>query len=97
MDNIWFNNHALASMKITLNVDGPLLKRVMAAMGTTNKTRAIEHVLREADRRTKLQKLAAEGMGMSAEELGAMFDPTYDLMATRNAGGSGLYQAGKRK
>ena len=39
-------------MKITLNVDGPLLKRVMAAMGTTNKTRAIEHVLREADRRT---------------------------------------------
>ena len=84
-------------MKITLNVDGPLLKRVMAAMGTANKTRAIEHVLREADRRTKLQTLAAEGMGMSPEELGAMFDPSYDLMAARTAEGAGLYRAGKRK
>jgi hypothetical protein len=84
-------------MKITLNVDGPLLKRVMAALGTTNKTRAIEHVLREADRRTKLQNLAAEGMGMSPEELGAMFDPAYDLMAARAAEGPALYRASKGK
>jgi len=84
-------------MKITLNVDGPLLKRVMAAMGTTNKTRAIEHVLRETDRRTKLQALAAEGMGMSPEELGAMFDPSYDLMAARAAEGASLYRARKLK
>lgn len=84
-------------MKITLNVDGPLLKRVMSAIGTTNKTRAIEHVLREADRRAKLQTLAAGGMGMSPEELGAMFDPAYDLMAARAAEGSGLYRTGNRK
>jgi hypothetical protein len=82
-------------MKITLNVDGPLLKRVMAAMGTTNKTRAIDQVLRDADRRTKLQGLAAEGMGLSPEELGKMFDPSYDLMAARAA--EGLYRTGKRK
>ena len=84
-------------MKITLNVDGPLLKRVMAALGTTNKTRAIEHVLREADRRTKLQNLAAEGMGMSPEELGSLFDPSSDLMSARVAEGAGLYRSGKKK
>jgi hypothetical protein len=84
-------------MKITLNVDGPLLKRVMAAMGTTNKTRAIDLVLREADRRAKLQDLAAEGLGMSPDELEAMFDPSYDLMAARAAEGAGLYRSGKHK
>jgi len=84
-------------MKITLNVDGPLLKRVMASMGTTNKTRAIDLVLREADRRAKLQALAAEGLGMSPDELEAMFDPSYDLMAARAAEGAGLYRSGKQK
>lgn len=84
-------------MKITLNVDGPLLKRVMVAMGTTNKTRAIDLVLREADRRTKLQSLAAEGLGLSPDELSTMFDPTYDLVAARAAEGSALYRAGKSK
>jgi len=82
-------------MKITLNVDGPLLKRVMAAMGTTSKTQAIDLALREADRRSRLQKLAAEGMGLSPEALGEMFDPDYDLMAARAAEGPALYRSGK--
>jgi len=84
-------------MKITLNVDGPLLKRVMAAMGTTNKTRAIDLALRETDRKSRLQELASEGMGMSPDELGAMFDPSYDLMAARAAEGAALYRPKKSK
>lgn len=82
-------------MKITLNVDGPLLKSVMKALGTTNKTRAIDLALREVDRRGRLQKLAAQGMGLSPDELANMFDPNYDLEAARTAEGAGLYRIGK--
>lgn len=84
-------------MKITLNVDGPLLKRVMAAMGTTNKTRAIDLALRETDRKSRLQALAADGMGLSPDELGSMFDPDYDLMSARAAEGAALYRPKKSK
>lgn len=83
-------------MKITLNVDGPLLKRVMVALGTSNKTRAIDLVLREADRRSKLQKLASVGLGLKPKELGTLFDPSYDLMAARAADGTSVYRTGKK-
>lgn len=78
-------------MKITLNVDASLLGRVMNAFGTTNKTKAIDLALREIDRKTKMRALAAEGLGMSAEELGNMLDPSYDLEAARAAELPGRY------
>lgn len=82
-------------MKITLNVDASLLDRVMNALGTTNKTKAIDLALREVDRKTKMRALAAEGLGMSAEELANMFDPSYDLKTARAAETPARY--GKRE
>jgi Arc/MetJ family transcription regulator len=82
-------------MKISLNIDDALLSRVMDSLGTRNKTRAIDLALREIDRRGRLQKLAAQGMGLSPDELESMFDPAYDLESARIAEGSGLYRTGK--
>jgi len=82
-------------MKITLNVDGALLKRVMAGLGTGNKTQAIDLALREMDRQQKLRRYAGEGMGLSAEELAQVFDPDYDLAAARVSEGAAAYK-GKR-
>jgi Arc/MetJ family transcription regulator len=78
-------------MKITLNVNDALLARVMEALGVKNKTHAIDLALREVDRKHTLERLAREGMGMSEGELKEMFDPRYDLMASRLAEGAGVY------
>ncbi len=83
-------------MKMTLNVDGALLERVMAAFGTENKTKAIDLALREVDRKATLRKLAAEGLGMTSGELKKLFDPGDDLMAARVAEGASRYGRKKR-
>jgi Arc/MetJ family transcription regulator len=72
-------------MKMTLHIDEGLLGRVMEAAGTTSKTHAIDLALREMDRRTKLMKLASEGLGLSAAELKEAIDPNYDLRETRRS------------
>lgn len=72
-------------MKITLNVDDELLKKAMEALGTENKTYAIDLALREVCRRATLQTLGQRGLGLSAEELKNAVDPSYDLMALRVA------------
>lgn len=64
---------------MTLHIDEELLKRVMAATGANSKTHAIDLALREMDRRTRLAALAAEGLGLAANELKEVVDPAYDL------------------
>jgi Arc/MetJ family transcription regulator len=71
-------------MKMTLHIDEELLGRVMEATGTTSKTKAIDLALREMDRRAKLLKLSAAGLGLGPEELKGTLDPAYDLESLRN-------------
>ncbi|MBM3835115.1 MAG: hypothetical protein FJ403_17950 [Verrucomicrobia bacterium] len=69
-------------MKMTMYIDDDLLNRVMAATGSTSKTKAIDLALREMDRRAELKRIATEGLGLSAEELKGAFDPASDRDAT---------------
>jgi len=71
-------------MKMTLYIDDELLGRVMEATGATSKTKAVDLALREMDRRAKLVKLSAAGLGLTADELKDAVDPSYDLQALRN-------------
>ena len=70
-------------MKMTMFIDEALLARVMEATGTTNKTKAIDLALREMDRRTKLMKLSAAGLGLGPGELKEALDPGYNLEEMR--------------
>ncbi len=72
-------------MKITLNVDGSLLARAMKALGTENKTYAIDLALREVCRKHTLRALGQRGLGLSSTDLKKAVDPDYDLMALRLA------------
>jgi Arc/MetJ family transcription regulator len=70
-------------MKMTMYIDDELLARVMAATGTTSKTKAIDLALREMDRKARLIKLSSAGLGLSADELKETVDPLYDLEELR--------------
>jgi len=72
-------------MKITLNVDGALLDRVVKSSGSKTKTAAIDYALREMDRRAKLTEVLSRGTGLSGDELARMFDPASDPMTLRAA------------
>lgn len=68
---------------MTMHIDDGLLARVMEATGADSKTKAIDLALREMDRRAKLTRLAAEGLGLGPGELKETVDPAYDLAAMR--------------
>lgn len=70
-------------MKMTMYIDDELLARVMEATGATSKTKAIDLALREMDRRAKLIKLSAAGLGLTGDELRDAVDPAYNLEAMR--------------
>jgi Arc/MetJ family transcription regulator len=70
-------------MKMTMYIDDDLLARVMEATGATSKTKAIDLALREMDRRAKLIKLSAEGLGLGPDELKDAIDPAYNLEEMR--------------
>ena len=70
-------------MKMTMYVDDALLARVMAATGVTSKTKAVDLALREMDRKAKLVRLTAEGIGLGADELRDAVDPSYSLEEMR--------------
>lgn len=72
-------------MKITLNVDGTLLDRVVKATGSKTKTAAIDYALREVDRRARLTEVLGRGTGLSGKELANMFDPASDPATLRAA------------
>ena len=61
-------------MKMTMHVDDALLERVMKAIGTDNKTRAVDIALREMDRRHELTRLAEAGLGLNDAELRTAYD-----------------------
>jgi Arc/MetJ family transcription regulator len=76
---VWHECHTLDGMKMTMHIDEDLLARVMEATGTASKTKAIDLALREMDRKAKLMKFAAAGLGLSADELKDALDPAYQL------------------
>ena len=80
-------------MKMTLNIDDELLRRVMEFSGAKTKTEAIANALREMDRRAKLCELLKDDFGMSAEDWKAAIDPAYDLEAMRAADIPAPYKA----
>lgn len=83
-------------MKITMNIDDALLKSVMSSTGIKSKTGAVDHVLREWDRRHKLKTLLETNLGLTENELINAFDPTYDLMGLRAAESALKYGQGTR-
>ncbi|MEY3000479.1 MAG: hypothetical protein RL648_693 [Verrucomicrobiota bacterium] len=65
-------------MKLTVDLDKPLLDRVMKWTGARTKTEAITIALREIDRRGNLLTLLREGTGATPAELERLFDPASD-------------------
>lgn len=72
-------------MRLTLNIDGDLLDRVVESTGSKTKTEAITFALNELDRRRRLTEKLRRGSGASPEELETMFDPASDPMILRVA------------
>lgn len=62
-------------MKLTFNVDGELLERVVRQTGARTKTEAIQIALREIDRRGRLVEVLREGCGIGPEDLRHLFAP----------------------
>ncbi len=83
-------------MKVTINIDDDLLTRVMASSGIKSKTEAINHTLREWDRRHRLKDMLEKIAARTDEEMREAFDPNYDLMASRLAETAALYGKGTR-
>lgn len=82
-------------MRLTLNIDGALLDRVVDATGSKTKTDAITFALKEVDRRARLAGILRQGTGASPDELRDMFDPASDPVLLRVAEPSAGY--GKKK
>lgn len=72
-------------MKMTLNIDDELLHRVMEYFGASNKTKAIDLALREVDRKKKMLEIGRKGLGLGVDELKAIFEADYDVLAARTA------------
>lgn len=72
-------------MKLTINLDGDLLDRVVALTGASTKTEAINIALREMDRRARLVEVLRDGFDSTPDELKGMFDPASDPLALRVA------------
>jgi Arc/MetJ family transcription regulator len=83
---IWYSDHTLDGMKMTMHIDEALLARAMAFTGAASKTAAVDLALRELVRRGELVELAKAGLGLSAAELKEVFDPAYDLAGARSLG-----------
>lgn len=72
-------------MRLTLNIDGDLLDRVVESTGSKTKTEAITYALKEMDRRERLTAILRRGSGVPPEELADMFDPASDPIKLRVA------------
>ena len=83
-------------MRLTLNIDGELLDRVVNHLGSKTKTEAIHRALDEIDRRYRLQEVLKEGLGASPEELKTLFDPASDPMQLRVAENQSEYGNGPK-
>ena len=72
-------------VKLTVNLDGELLDRVVKLTGSRTKTQAIMTALRELDRRERLVRHLREGLGAAVHEFKGMFDPAVDPSTQRVA------------
>ncbi|TLD68353.1 hypothetical protein FEM03_22885 [Phragmitibacter flavus] len=72
-------------MKLTMNIDDALLESVMKATGIKSKTRVVDHVLREWDRRHTLKTLLETNLGLSEDEIIHAFDPAHNWSELRIA------------
>ena len=63
------------SMKMTMHIDEALLAEVMAATGAASKTEAVDLALRKVARKFRQRERWKVGLGMTAEEIRAAFDP----------------------
>lgn len=70
----WIWSHNL-SMKMTLNIDDVLLRRVMLTSGLKTKAGAVNFALRELDRRNELKRLTKLGLGLTSSALRDAYDP----------------------
>ena len=70
-------------MKTPMPIDDGLLLRVMLALESNPKAKAVTVALHEMDRRARLMAYTKEGLGLSAEELREAVDPAYDLAVLR--------------
>ncbi len=86
----------IRGMKITMNIDEAMLKRVMAAHGITSKTKAVDLALRELDRRSELKRLLSTNLGFADSEIIAAFDVSHDLPALRAAEQPAAYTKGTK-
>lgn len=60
---------------MTMHIDEEVLERVMRITGAKTKTAAVEIALKELARRHRMKELFSAGLGLTAEELQASFDP----------------------
>ena len=78
-------SHIEYGMKMTIDIDDGLLERVMAVTGAKTKTEAIDHALREIDRRARLVEVLSRDRGMTSDDWKNAFEPNYDLEHLRAA------------
>jgi hypothetical protein len=71
-------------MKMTMHIDEALLDEVIQTFGCASKTEAVDFALREVIRKRKLRAYR-KGLGLTPEELGNAFIPSYDPLALRVA------------
>lgn len=80
-------------MRLTLNIYGDLLDRVVESTGSKTKTEAITFALNELDRRRRLHETLSRGSGVPPEQLADLFDPASDPMKLRVAEAPCVYPA----
>ncbi len=84
-------------MKMTMHIDEELLERVMEAHGFASKTEAVDHALRELDRRHRFRKLVAKPSPFTPEELSAGVEPGYDILSLRAAEAPATYRHARKR
>ena len=71
-------------MKMTMHINEALLAEVVDATGAGSKTEAVDLALRQVARKYRQRERWRVGLGMTAEEIQAAFDP--DLATGVNKG-----------
>lgn len=69
--------------KTTIEIDSQKLERIMRLAGFKTRKEAVDWALTEAERIASLNRIAENPW--SAEDLAGAVDPSYDILAIRNA------------
>ena len=84
-------------MKCTLNIDQPLLERVVIHTGAATKTEAIHLALKEIDRRAQLLATLRQGTGAEDAEVASLFAPAAEEAPSLRAAEAPTAYVAKRK